>query len=90
MDNRVLVEKWKNAEKGDHYPISSEIRQQQKGFWKVLLDKGLISRKKYDRLVRATPLTVEELSDFVGRQLVETRQSTKAAAEILKHALPDT
>lgn len=90
LDNRVLVEKWKNAEKGDYYPISSEIRQQQKGFWKVLLDKGLISRKKYDRLVRATPLTVEELSDFVGRQLVETRQSTKAAAEILKHALPDT
>lgn len=75
LDNRVLVEKRKNAEKG---------------FWKVLLDKGLISRKKYDRLVRATPLTVEELSDFVGRQLVETRQSTKAVAEILKHALPGT
>lgn len=35
-------------------------------------------------------MTVEELSDFVGRQLVETRQSTKAVAEILKHALPGT
>ena len=90
LDNRVLVERWKNAEKGDNYPISSEIRKSQKGFWKVLLDKGLISRKKYDRLVRATPLTVEELADFVGRQLVETRQSTKAVAEILKHALPGT
>ena len=40
--------------------------------------------------MRATPLTVEELADFVGRQLVETRQSTKAVAEILKHALPGT
>ena len=90
LDNRVLVERWKNAEKGDNYPISSEIRKRQKGFWQVLLDKGLISRKKYDRLVRATPLTVEELADFVGRQLVETRQSTKAVAEILKHALPGT
>ena len=50
----------------------------------MLRDKHLISDKKYERLVRDTHLTEEELSSFVARQLVETRQSTKALCAILK------
>lgn len=84
LDNRVLVRKNVNAAKSDRYPLAEEVRQSRHAFWKMLLDKGLISRTKYARLIRNTPLSADELASFIGRQLVETRQSTKAAAEILK------
>ena len=83
LDNRVLVTKKSNEEKGNIYPISQSIREEHLPFWKMLLDKGLISRKKFDRLARSTPLTDDELSAFISRQLVETRQSTKAIAQLL-------
>ena len=53
-----------------------------------MLDKGLINKKKYERLVRNYPLSDEELSQFISRQLVETRQSTKAVANILEQLYP--
>ena len=84
LDNRVLVTKKTNEEKGNIYPVSQSIREEQISFWKMLLDKELISKKKFDRLVRSTPLTDDELSSFINRQLVETRQSTKAIAQLLK------
>ena len=59
-------------------------------FWKILLSKDLISKKKFDRLTRNTPLTDDELFSFVARQLVETRQSTKAVAQLLKKRYPNT
>lgn len=61
-----------------------------KGFWHLLMDKGLISKKKYERLTRATPLSDSELSDFIARQIVETSQSTKAVASLFKELYPDT
>lgn len=90
LDNRVLVKKQVNSVKSDRYPLAEEVRHRQAAFWKTLLDKGLISRTKYARLVRSTPLTADELASFIGRQLVETRQSTKAAAEILGKVFPNT
>lgn len=83
IDNRVLVTKKSNEEKGNIYPIAQNIRNEQTPFWKMLLDKELISQKKFDRLTRGIPLTDEELSSFINRQLVETRQSTKAIAQLL-------
>ncbi|MCC8016507.1 MAG: hypothetical protein LIO43_03870 [Clostridiales bacterium] len=59
-------------------------------FWLALLKKELISKEKYNRLSRATGLTDEELGGFIARQLVETSQSTKAVASILKEMYPDT
>lgn len=90
LNNRVLVVKTQNAEKTNVYPLSSDIRANRKGFWNMLLKKGLISKEKYNRLVRNTPLSDDELSAFVARQLVETRQSTKAVTGILKSLYPDT
>ena len=90
LENRVLVLKTENSAKGDVYPIASQVRAKMGAFWKVLKEKGLIGEQKYARLVRSTPLTQAELADFINRQLVSTRQSTKAAAEILKRMLPDT
>ncbi len=84
LDNRVLVLKTANAEKGDRYPLVAETREKMAGFWKMLLEKELISQEKYNRLTRRTPLTDDELSVFISRQIVETRQSTKAIAKILE------
>ena len=90
LDNRVLVYYKENRDKTDSYPLTDGIQSRMKAFWKLLREKDLISAIKYERLVRKTPLTDEELAGFINRQLVETRQSTKAAAEIFKLYYPDT
>lgn len=90
LDNKVLVYTNANGAKGDSYPISADIRNKMQGFWHSLHKKGLMSEKKYNRLIRSTKFTEDELSGFIARQLVETRQSTKAVAAILKELLPDS
>ena len=90
LNNRVLVKKVYNANKSDSYPINKTIRDKMGSFWKVLLAGKFISKEKYERLMRGTPLTADELAGFINRQIVETRQSTKAVAEILKKAMPET
>lgn len=90
LDNRVLVLKKANMEKSDNYPIRGEIRSRQFGFWKNLRDHQLISATKFERLIRATGFSEEELASFINRQLVETRQSTKLLAQLLGQALPES
>lgn len=93
IDNRVLVLRTANAGKKNIYPVNADIREKMTPFWKKLRTtgkEGLISQKKFDRLTRNTPLTDDELSDFAARQLVETRQSTKAVAQLLKKRYPST
>lgn len=90
IDNRVLVKRTANQEKTDIYPIQAKIREKQKAFWKQLQSTGLISLEKYKRLTRATEFEPGELADFISRQLVENRQTTKVVADILKQALPET
>ena len=46
----------------------------------------MITEKKYERLIRKTPLTDEELAGFINRQIVETSQSTKLVAQLMKEA----
>lgn len=86
LSNRVLVKKQVNAAKTDTYPLDAAIRTKMHSFWKLLYDKGFIDERKYERLTRSTQLRDEELAGFISRQLVETRQSTKAVAAILKTA----
>ena len=40
--------------------------------------------------MRKSPLTVEEKTEFVARQLVDTRQTTKVVADIFKQMYPDS
>ena len=40
--------------------------------------------------MRTTPLSAEELAGFIARQLVETRQSSKATAQLLAQLYPDS
>ena len=88
--NRVLTCRICNAEKTDHYPIKAEIRQKMRPFWQSLKASGFIEEEKWKRLIRSEDFTPSELAGFIERQLVETRQSTKAVADILKQAMPDT
>ena len=88
LNNRVLVKSTLNRDKTNTYPIADSIREKMNAFWLMLKDKKLISEVKYDRLIRNYPLTKEELSSFVARQLTETQQSTKALAAVLKKLYP--
>lgn len=84
QDNKVLVKKELNAAKSDAYPISGSVRSAQKDFWRLLKAKKLISEEKYQRLTRSTRFTDQERSGFIARQLVETRQTCKIVADLLK------
>lgn len=92
FNNIVLVKKSLNAYKSNHYPIDKNIRDNEKvkTLWNTLVGKGLITKEKYERLIRSTPFSDEELASFIARQLVETRQSTKAVAEILSNWFPES
>ena len=92
LNNLILVRSEVNRDKGDVYPIPEKYRQP--ALWQTLLKagggKGLITKEKYDRLMRREPLSDEELASFIGRQLVETRQTTKVVAQILEQTMPET
>ncbi len=89
IDNLVLVNKAVNARKSNDV-LDGEIQKKMIGYWKALLEKGFISKKKYNRLTRKGGFTEEELAGFISRQIVETRQSSKAVAELLKRINEDT
>lgn len=82
IDNLVLVKKEDNADKGNG-KLAANIQNKMHNYWRSLLKKGFISQKKYDRLTRKREFSEEELAGFISRQLVETRQSSKAVAELL-------
>ncbi|MBE5040622.1 type II CRISPR RNA-guided endonuclease Cas9 [Ructibacterium gallinarum] len=90
VDNMVLVKKEQNGRKSDTYPIAGEIRTKMYGFWKMLCDKGMITKEKLNRLARSTSFKDEELSGFINRQLVETSQAIKAVATVLSELCPDS
>ncbi len=88
LDNMVLVTSKENSDKGSQFPIQGEIRNRMVGLWQAYRRNHLISEEKYNRLMRSTGFTTEERWGFINRQLVETRQSTKALASILKERYP--
>lgn len=91
IDNLVLVNKTFNEYiKSDNYPLQPETQQKNKDHWDRLLSMELISKEKHYRLTRKTEFSEDELADFIARQLVETRQSSKAVAHILKQIYPDS
>lgn len=89
INNKVLVCSEANGAKGDRYPIDKKIRENRYSFWKHLHSSGLISDEKLKRLTRDTHFTDAEKFEFINRQLVETRQSTKAVATLLKEMYPE-
>ena len=89
LDNKVLVLRSKNAQKKDTYPLPAGFTDQH-GFWKMLLEKNLISRLTYDRLTRTEPLGENDYNDFINRQKTITDQTAKAVIELLKIKYPET
>lgn len=89
-NNLVLVKKQINNHKSDTFPIESSIQKNMMTFWKTLVEHNFITKEKYNRLMRTEEFTDEEKAAFISRQLVETRQGTKAITQILKQAFPDT
>lgn len=90
-NNKVLVDSSYNKNiKSDKYPISAECQNKMSYHWHMLADRKLINKEKLYRLTRTTNFKDEELAGFINRQLVETRQSTKAVAKLLKDLFPNT
>ena len=83
LENKVLVERQKNAEKSNQYPLPLGFTNQQP-LWKLLKAKGLMSQEKFNRLMRTKPLSDDDFRAFINRQLVVTSQTVKAVAELLK------
>lgn len=88
LDNKVLAHKKCNGQKTDIYPLPEKMYHPD--LWKLWLDNDLITKEKYSRLMRRTPFTDDEKQGFINRQLVETRQATKAVLNLLKERFPDT
>ena len=89
INNKILVDSKANGEKSDSYPIAPEIQSKMREYWTNLKEKGLLSEEKFKRLTRTTHFTDEEKYEFINRQLVETRQSTKVVAQFLKELYPN-
>lgn len=91
LDNLVLVNRVDNQKtKGDTYPIPQNIKERCSTLWKYFHAKKLISDEKYARLTRNTPLTDEELFDFVNRQLNVVNYSNKRLKELIELIYPNT
>lgn len=90
IENKVLVLSTLNAAKGDNYPVAPGIQHDRHGLWEKLHNIGLMSDTKFKRLTRSTPFSDDELAGFISRQMVETRQSTKAVAALLKEEFPES
>lgn len=83
LDNMVLAKKTYNIEK-DNGLVKSAWQQNMRPMWEQWYKCGLISKKKLDRLTKTGDFTEEELAGFISRQLVETRQTTKAVKDVFE------
>ncbi len=88
--NLVLVKKQINSHKSDTFPIEAEVRSARFGWWKYLCDNGFITKEKFERLIRSTEFTADELAAFISRQIVETRQGTKTITDIFENSFPES
>lgn len=82
--NLVLVKKTLNLSKSNEYPLDPKVQDDMKDFWKELLNEGFMSEEKYLRLTRTTPLSEDELENFVQAQLVSTSQANKFTKDLIE------
>ncbi|MDR0273160.1 MAG: type II CRISPR RNA-guided endonuclease Cas9 [Clostridiales bacterium] len=88
FDNKVLVRKEENQNKGGDVP-SQRIIDKMSAYWEMLAKSGLVSLRKLANL-KTGKLTDKVKEGFINRQLVETRQITKHVANILTNYFNDT
>ena len=91
LDNKVLVNKDANEqEKNNIYPLPHSIVSRNMALWKRLVDKKAISETKYNNLIRRTPLTDEELNEFINRQINVVNHSNILLRDVFSLAFPDS
>ena len=90
INNEILVDSNANGLQKDIYPVLPAFRAKMTPYWTYLNKNGLMSDEKFRRLTRSSGFTDEEKQNFIARQLVETRQSTKAVTELLNELYPDS
>lgn len=84
ISNRVLVEKAYNHNKTNNFIFEAiNLTPRHYTFYKMLLEKGLITRKKYN-LLTMKELDEKTLEGFVNRQKVATDQAVKSVITLLK------
>ena len=88
LDNRVLVKKQVNAHKDNTYPLDSSIHEKMKGFWHLLMDKGLISKKKYERLTRQLRFLTANFQILLQDRLLKHLNQQKQLRHFLKNCIP--
>ena len=89
IENKALVLKIENQKKKDGL-VPSEYQNKQKATWKKLYDSGLMTKKKYDNLLKESLGSEKEQRNFIRRQLVETRQIVKHVANLLQNYYKNT
>ena len=85
IENKVLVLKGENQNKGNDKVLPFETIKVMSPFWKVLRKAGLIGSKKFNNLMR-TEWKESDIEGFINRQLVETSQIIKEVQKILEQA----
>ena len=92
IDNLVLVKREINQHRSNEYPIPSAIRNnvEVRKLWDRLKKAGMMSEKKYNNLVRGTPLSDDELSAFIAAQINVVNHSNVVIRDVLKRLYPNT
>lgn len=93
LSNKALVKtKYNQAKAGDKTPlqvIPAEKQGQMKAIWRKLEKLGMISRKKYESLMKPYFSNADK-EGFIARQLVETRQIIKNIEVLLEERFGNT
>ncbi len=91
LDNKVLVNVNTNQkEKNSAYPLNPTIQKNCQKLWKYLYSKKLMSSKKYNSLIRKTPISEEEKVGFINRQLNVLDYSNILVRKIFEIIFPKT
>lgn len=96
LSNRVLTrKKYNNEGKGSlllpdiRRMPNSIIAKGADNFYKMLYDKGLINKIKYERLTEKK-INWENINGFINRQKTATDQATKSLIELIKYLMRTT
>ena len=99
IDNLVLVSREANQQRKNRYPIPDEIfrlnpnglgRAAMRSVWKKWRSAGLMSKKKYENLIRMTALTEDELAGFVNAQINVVNQANITLKKVFEIRYPNT
>ena len=96
LDNKALVRREVNQKiKRDIYPLNlidngKLVNKNNKRFWKMLYEKKLMSKKKYDALIRTDELSQDEIGAFMNAQLNVVSYTNIVLKRVLELKYPES